>query len=105
VNDLIGEPLQLVKYNQDFTKYSFQELINFCKMVVKLRQQLVSLAESSGCQEEFGNNLNLELAIKKKNTHLDMVYLSKKIQVDYNQTLDIFAKWLAEVDGFEVVEV
>jgi uncharacterized protein YpuA (DUF1002 family) len=102
--DLIQEPLNLVKYNQDFTKYTFKELIDFCKMVVKLRQQLVDLAEASGCQEEFGNNLNLELAVKKKNTHLDMIYLAKKIQIDYNQTLDIFAKWLAEDDGFEVVE-
>ena len=104
MNDLIGEPIQLVKYNQDFTKYNFHELINFCKMVVKLRQQLVSLAEASGCQEEFGNKLNLELAVKKKNTHLDMVYLAKKIQTDYNQTIDTFAKWLAEDGGFEVIK-
>jgi hypothetical protein len=101
---MIEEPLQLVKYNQDFNKYQFQELISFCKNVVKLRQQLVFLAEVSGCREEFGDNLNLELAIKKKNTHLDMLYLAKKIQADYNQTLDIFAKWLADDEGFEVVE-
>lgn len=102
--EMIQEPLNLVKYNQNFNCYNFQELINFCKMVVKLRQQLVSLAEASGCKEEFGNNLNLELAVNKKNTHLDMIYLAKKIQTDYNQTFDIFAKWLAEDNGFEVVE-
>jgi hypothetical protein len=93
MSNLIGEPFYLFKYDQDFSKYTFQELISFSKLVVKLRQQLVEFAEVNGCHEQFGNNLNLELAVRKKNTHLDMIYLAKKIQADYNQTLDTFIAW------------
>lgn len=89
----------------DFNSLSFKELGGIITRIVGAKREMVRLAEQVGCPCQFNDDLYIELALFKPQTHLDMIKIAHAAERDYNNTLNIFASWAAEKEGYEIVEV
>jgi hypothetical protein len=94
----------LQKCNIGFNKLSFKELGDTILLIVEAKRQLADLSKQLGCQANFADDLFIELAMYKPQSHLGMIKLAHVAQFDYNASLDVFVSWLASEQGFEVVE-
>jgi hypothetical protein len=94
----------LQKCNIDFTKLSFKELADIILLIVEAKRQLTDLAKQAGCSASFADDLFIELALYKPQSHIDMIKLAHVAQFDYNSSLEVFVSWLAKEQGFEVIE-
>lgn len=103
--DKIGrEDVYLQKCNISFPELPFSELGNTILMIVEAKRQLVDLSRQIGCEVNFADDLFIELALYKPQSHYDMIKLANVAQFDYNMSLDAFLSWIAKEQGFEVVE-
>lgn len=94
----------LQKCNIDFSKLSFKELGETILLIVEAKRQIVEVSKEVGCDASFADDLFIELALFKPQSHIDMIKLAHIAQFDYNSSLDVFVTWLAREQGFEVVE-
>lgn len=94
----------LQKCDIDFIKLSFKELGETVLLIVEAKRRLVELSKQVGCQVNFADDLFIELALYKPQSHYDMIKLADVAQFDYNMALDVFVSWIATEQGFEVVE-
>jgi hypothetical protein len=98
------EKFYLQKCNIDFTKLSFKELGDTTLSIVEAKRQLADLVKQVGCSASFADDLFIELALYKPQSHMDMIKLACVAQFDYNSSLEVFVSWLAKEQGFEVIE-
>lgn len=98
------EKIYLQKCNINFSELSFNELGEIILLIVEAKRQIIDLAKKADCQIYFADDLFIELALYKRQSHYDLIKLAEVAQFDYNMTLDAFASWIAMNQGFEVVE-
>lgn len=103
-NRLGREEIYFQKCNIDFAKLSFKELGDMILLIVEAKRQLADLAKQAGCGASFADDLFIELALFKPQSHYNMIKIAHVAQHDYNNSLVGFVNWLAREQGFEVVE-